>query len=119
MNNTTSNLTGHKIETLSAFIKSIRINTTTDKEFDVEIRLTNEQDEYIISSIKSSEINLALLWYVYETNEKIEITRINVGDYIIMIVLGLYIALIQTDDYLWSDIISLDLENEIESEMED
>lgn len=123
MNKTTRHLKGHKEKIIPAFIKSIRVNTTTDKEFNLEIRLTSGKDEYIISSIKATEINLSLLWYMYETNEKIEITRINVGDYIIMIVLGLYIALIQTDDYLWSDINSLDLdledEDENENEMED
>lgn len=107
-------LTGQSAETVTAFIKEIKVDTITDKEYGVEIRLVNGQDEYIVSSIKASESNLDLLWYIYESNELIEITKINIGEYIIMRVLGLYASLIQTDDNLWSDINSLDLEDEME-----
>lgn len=114
MDKTRRYLTGHKVETLPTFIKSISVNTIDDKEFGVEIRLINGQDEYIVSSITVSESNLDLLWYIYESNEIIEITKIYIGEYIIIKVLGLYVALIKINDCLWCDINSLDLEDEME-----
>lgn len=114
MDKTRRYLTGHKVETLPTFIKSISVNNIDDKEFGVEIRLINGQDEYIVSSIKASESNLDLLRYIYESNEVIEITKIYIGEYIIIKVLGLYAALIKINDYLWCDINSLDLEDEME-----
>lgn len=114
MDKTRRYLTGHKVETLPTFIKSISVNNIDDKEFGVEIRLINGQDEYIVSSITVSESNLDLLWYIYESNEIIEITNIYIGEYIIIKVLGLYVALIKINDCLWCDINSLDLEDEME-----
>lgn len=114
MDKTRRYLTGHKVETLPTFIKSISVNNIDDKEFGVEIRLINGQDEYIVSSITVSESNLDLLWYIYESNEIIEITKIYIGEYIIIKVLGLYVALIKINDCLWCDINNLDLEDEME-----
>lgn len=74
----------------------------------------NNENIYQIGNIEASEHNVELLWELYDTNTIIEVEMINMQNYSILRVLGLFVAITQINDNLWVDIDSLDLEDESE-----
>lgn len=107
-------LTRPAMEMVQAFIKNINVDTINDDKSDIILELMNNETIYQIGNIEASEHNVDLLWELYDTNTIIEVEMVNMQNYSILRVLGLYVAIIQINDNLWVDIDSLDLEDESE-----
>ena len=107
-------LTRPAMKTVETFIKNINVDTINDDKSDIILELMNNETIYQIGNIEASEHNVDLLWELYDTNTIIEVEMVNMQNYSILRVLGLYVAIIQINDNLWVDIDSLDLEDESE-----
>lgn len=101
-------LESDKSEIKVGYITQIDVNTIDNETNQVEIRLeirdNDKTNVYNINSIKASENNLSVLWNIYDNNEQVEVVIINRDNYLILKLLGLYVTLLQVDEWLWLDI---------------
>ena len=101
-------LESDKSEIKVGYITQIDVNTIDNETNQVEIRLeirdNDKTNVYNINSIKASENNLSVLWNIYDNNEQVEVVIINRDRYLILKLLGLYVTLLQVNEWLWLDI---------------
>lgn len=102
--NTYNKLIDKKVEIKKAFIDKIDIVENNRGELLLKIEISIDKIKYIISNIKASEWNMSLLWRLRDTYESIDVTMVDKEDYIILIMLGQYVALIETEDNTYIDV---------------
>lgn len=93
-----------EVKTSYMFISEIALTEIETDNPNLEVVLSNNKERYMIGSIRVSENNLELLRRIYENNEEIECGVLEVGEYIILNALGMFISLVKIEDNIWYDL---------------